>query len=503
MGNATQRASQQNIPGNWLVNYSIAGIILANLLFLGQKMPVSSWIAKPRIHAQLRATENVLEVWRKHHGAYPVTLGEMMASAEIRAKNPAFYDAAGNRLQYIRLSLDAFILRSFGSDSIPASSTGDQDDVILESSMARNAGGMVLVAPDASPASNAREFTTWPPAATDGLWSPDGSWVARIASNPQTGERRVLVMKDDHSRLLVSPHDRIEEFFWERGHEPALIFSATGSDLYDDGVFRWRLSAAQFGDGPKMTNLLESARAKALPGRLGVDQKVSEGAQKSRWVIALLQPGEGIDWRSGFNVLAVREAELLASGGAKKFFDSGYLWRCPWGTGNCEHEKIMPAKSISFRLALDQIHRIRGRMTSAQQQWSRLPVRGRSQELLEAWFAAAASDSLKTLKPYVIFYAIVLQDQVQEQLQGAGGGTGNPSKRRQLSVLTSKMLETLLRDQETPRYLQALLVGGDRSSLKNDGNNSQPVFELTDATEPNKNAENRKSKADSKTGTGK
>ncbi len=504
MGNATSQTRSRRDPCSLLVNWSIAGLILANLLFLGQKIPVPSWIAKPVIQSQLRATERALEAWRSMHGHYPASLGAMMAAAEIRTLNPPFHDIAGNRLQYIRIGLDSFILRSFGSDSVPASSTGPHDDVILESIASRNAGGMVLtngnhhVVSDAS--ADPVAFALYPPAASDGLWSPDGKWIARIASNPDNGEHRIIVMKEDHSRLLISPHDRVEEFLWETGPEPSLIFSATGSDLYEDGIFRWRVMPDNKrdapSDAPALENLLSQSSNQSLPGGI-VDSH--SWPPKSRWVIALLQDhGEALA-QNGLTVIAAPEAELIAKGGRTRFLDPANLWQCPRNSGTCSRMPGVSRKKISFNLSLDQTHKIRGRITPAQERWNHLPLRGRSQDLLESWFAAASSDELNSLHPYVLFYAIVLQDQVR----ASGGGKSKLSIQRKLAEWTAGMTQKLIQSQETPRYLQALILGADRPYLKNNGPGSNPVFELTDADlmETDRNVEKKQQKKpnDSKT----
>lgn len=505
MGNATPQTRPRRDPCSLLVNWSIAGLILANLLFLGQKIPVPSWIAKPVIQSQLRATERALESWRSMHGHYPASLGAMMAAPEIRAENPPFHDIAGNRLQYIRVGLDAFILRSFGSDSLPASSSGPQDDLILESNASRSSGGMMLttaghhVGSDAS--TDPFAFELYPPAASDGLWSPDGKWIARIASNPDNGEHRIIVMKEDHSRLLISPHDRVEEFLWETGSEPSLIFSATGSDLYDDGIFRWRLSAGEHGDVPgdvpATENLLIQGSSESLPGGITGGQS---RPQKSRWVIALLQDNGDTASQNGLAVIAAPEAELIAKGGSARFLDAANLWQCPRNRGPCGRMPGLRGKKISFKLTLDQTHKIRGRITPAQERWNQLPVRGRSQDLLESWFAAASSDELKSLQPYVLFYAIVLQDQAR----ASAFGKSNHAIHRKLAEWTDGMTQKLVQSQETPRYLQALILGADRPSLKNKGPGSSPVFELTDTDlmETDRNVEKKQKKKpnDSKTG---
>lgn len=466
MGNATHRAharpkSRKNAGPDRctrIVNWSITALIAANLLFLGQKIPVPSWIAKPRTAQEMARTARALDAWRAKHGDYPLTLGEMMVAPEVRAIAPNFHDASGNRLQYIRTGYDRYILRSFGSDAVPATSHLPNDDMMLESPDSRHAGGMIIATKDAKYSSD--EFATWPPAASEGLWSPDGHWLARITTNPRTAEKRIVVVNDDHDRILVSPHDRVEEFTWEQGAgEPSLVFTATGSELYDDGIYRWRLSANQPGDAPKMENLIESRSMASLPGNLGGSSQqggATATGRPRRWVLALLQS------TGATNALAIPEDELLGggSGTPRRFFDATNILICPPGAGKCVPNARVRGKSVKFRIALDQEHATRGTITPGQRLWARLPSRGKSGELLREWNRALDQDGLSAMRPYVIFFSIILHDQLR-----AKSGT---------------LATRLLQGQETPRYLQALIVGADRPSLKSLGPDARAVFELTD-----------------------
>ncbi len=486
-------------PCGYVVNWSIGGLILANFLFLGQKIPVPSLIAKPRTEAHLERTAKALEAWRAVNGTYPATLGEMMASPEVREVNPDFHDASGNRLEYIRTGFDRFILRSFGSDSVPATSNSSNDDIILESASSRYAGGMVLNKRDhpedhkgdsrESPVADASsfEFFTWPPAAAEGLWSPDGHWLARVASNPVTAERRIVVISEDHQRVLVSPHDRVEEFLWESGvSEPSLIFTATGSELYDDGIYRWRLTASEPGDSSKMENLIEDKTPEGLPGRLNAGGSAATTPQKKRWVLALLQS------TGTTNALAVPEAELIASSGQRKFLDATNVLVCPPDGPRCVTNARLHGKQARFRLALDQSHRMRGTVTPGQRTWNRLPTRGKGTELLQSWRTGERESATSAMQPYVLFFSVLLHDQVRATPSTNMG----PGTLKKLQISTEEAVAALLKSQETPRYLQALLVGGDRPSLRNMGTSDpRPVFEITDARLKEGGADDRKEKA--------
>jgi|GEM_PF-1937316 len=510
MGNVTHRIrNRANAarpanpdPCGKVVSWSIGTLILANFLFLGQKIPVPSLIAKPRTEAKLERTGKALEAWRAVNGTYPATLGEMMASPQVRDLNPDFHDASGNRFEYIRTGFDRFILRSFGSDSVPATSNSGNDDIILESPDSRHAGGMVLTREGSrgSPGADAAsfEFFTWPPAAAEGLWSPDGHWLARIASNPATAERRIVVISEDHQRVLVSPHDRVEEFLWETGvNEPSLIFTATGSELFDDGIYRWRLAASQPGESLQMESLLEETTPVGLPGHLNASGPAGAAPQKKRWVVALLQS------TGTTNAIAVPENKLLAGAGQRKLLDAANVLVCPPDGPKCVTDARLHGKQATFRLALDQSHRTRGTITPGQRAWNRLPTRGKGTAMLESWMMAmtampgmmtmtgARESAASAIGPYVLFFNVLLMDQVRATPStNMGPGTLN-----QLQSATEETVRNLLRSQETPRYLQALLVGGDRPALRKMGSNgSRPVFEITDARFKESGTDDRKEK---------
>ena len=480
-------------PCGKVVSWSIGALILANFLFLGQKIPVLSLIAKPRTEAKLERTAKALEAWRAVNGTYPATLGEMMALPQVRDLNPDFHDASGNRFEYIRTGFDRFILRSFGSDSVPATSNPGNDDIILESHDSRYAGGMVLTregsrgSADADAAS--LEFFTWPPAAAEGLWSPDGHWLAWIASNPATAERRIVVISEDHQRVLLVPHDRVEEFLWETGvNEPSLIFTATGSELYDDGIYRWRLAASRPGESLQMESLLEDTTPGSLPGHLNTSGPAGAAPQKKRWVVALLQS------TATTNAIAVPENELLAGAGHKKLLDAANVLVCPPEGPKCVTDARLHGKQATFRLALDQSHRTRGTITPGQRAWNRLPTRGKGTAMIESWRMAmtgARDSAASAIMPYVLFFNVLLMDQVRATpATNMGPGTLN-----KLRSTTEETVRNLLRSQETPRYLQALLVGGDRPALRKMGTNGpRPVFEITDARFKEGGTDDRKEK---------
>lgn len=497
-----------------VVRWSIGALILANLLFLGNKMPVPQVIAKFRTEQLMHRTMQALEQWLALHNEYPSNLGNLMADRDIRRLKPALHDAAGNRFEYIRVSPTAYILRSFGSDGVPAWMTNSHDDIV-RSSPHLTLGGIRL--DPQVPAANLHQsptntqigtmlsFTTWPPAAADGLWSPDGAWLARLIVNTEKSERRLLMIHHSGSRILTSPHDRVEEFLWSPGDETCLIFSATGSELYPDGLFRWCPSRGDTASEDALVNLLPDAISSKRSSKIDLTSN-SQNSVKPRWIIALLQPtkkslaGESLTGKSLtgtnvltslprgargatqplFHILAVTESDFFNRSVRGKFFDQNHLWTCPFSKGNCIKSNFSAPTNrplVNIRLALDPATSFRGRPTHAQTIWNRLPVRGKAQNLLETWFEAVANPTISVLQPYVMFYSIILQDDVVSSTISKN----NTEVKSRLESWTDQMIDKLSGSFDTPKYLNILLTGIDRRSLKYQGNTLIHIFEILDA----------------------
>jgi hypothetical protein len=467
------KTAPQNLCAQ-LVNLSIGALIIANFLFLGQKLPLLPWIAKWRISRQLEQTGKALDAWRAEHGKYPGNLGEIMASPAAAALKPSLYDAAGNRIQYLRLGFDQYLLRSFGPDSQPAKGSGAQDDMIHSNISQRFSGGLLL---KTATTEKVKHASTWSPAGAEGTWSPDERWIAKIAANPETGERRLVVIDDARSRILISEHDRVEEFYWIPGpHQaPQIIFTATGSELHSDGIWRWAI------DSGLALNMMPTAEVKGkkrLPGSL--ETTTSIPARATRFALALMQPRSD---ESSFQVLAVRldgpdgyYANTGTDGrSTRTFLDARNLYRCRWQSETCERMDDFP---LEIRISPDQPWNQRGQLTAAQSAWTRLPVRGTAQDLLEKWFDATRSEKLVSLRPYVLFYTIILQDQVLSSPVLARDAT----VRKRLQESADAMVDSLVGSADAARYLQLIVSNSEREKLAQNRSGSRPIFEFTDAS---------------------
>ena len=71
-------------------------------------------------------------------------------------------------------------------------------------------------------------------------------WNAKLFLDQGTGARRLLVRSRKVINLyMLAPHDGIEEFLWLPGTRDQIVFTASGSARYADGIWIWDLKTDQ------------------------------------------------------------------------------------------------------------------------------------------------------------------------------------------------------------------------------------------------------------------
>lgn len=201
----------------------------------------------------------IIELFQKDYRTLPDSMTELKAYSRSKRFIADFYDAYGNPLEYIHLSEDDYIVRSFGRD-------GDQNTLL----QGRDTGGSSFKkTPRETPQYEyciGPQLSAYPAVLTAGSNSPNKEWYARIFSNFKDGKRRLAVYhKKKRSFFMVARHDSIEEFLWlPSGY--ALIFSATSSSRYRDGVYYWDLLEDE------LVNLLTSG---SFDANLAIPQSAS------------------------------------------------------------------------------------------------------------------------------------------------------------------------------------------------------------------------------------
>lgn len=184
--------------------------------------------------AVLNAAAKSINKFKDAYGRVPDTIAEIRAFSKSQKNAIAPYDSYGQRLDYLTLGDEAFILTSYGRDEQANTLTSKADRTLLQ--------GV-----DATPAALESIFPSeskmhfYQGAFLEGLAAPATHLVAKLWNNPRSAARRIVVKDPKRPQfVMTSTHDAVEEFLWlPSGHE--LIFTAFGSERYEDGIYYWNL----------------------------------------------------------------------------------------------------------------------------------------------------------------------------------------------------------------------------------------------------------------------
>lgn len=218
------------------------GPVLALLLAASWALAVSfKW---PMIRARTSTAEiigeldNLVQAYISERKKPPQSLNNLRLFALEKDAHYSFYDTWGQRIEYLPLGQMNYLIRSFGDDGLQNRANRASDLGIFQ--LGENAQ-LGLKYDDQAGVMHPR------PSAILFAGSDDqtGRWHARLFIDTETGERR-LVVKDRERKnfVMVAHHDQIEEFLWVPG-QLRLVFTATHSARYSDGLYVWDLRSDQ------------------------------------------------------------------------------------------------------------------------------------------------------------------------------------------------------------------------------------------------------------------
>ena len=167
-------------------------------------------------------------------GAVPTNLSMLRSFAKLSHESFAPYDTNNQRLDYIRFDDSHYLLRSFGKDGYQNHGKSSDDRMI----------GRVIAVPKypyMDTKQNSLRINAFDSALLLGSVSMDKRWYAQLYVDKLTGAKR-LVTRDlrRKNHYLIAYHDGIEEFYLLPGTQK-IIFTATSSGRYQDGLFLWDL----------------------------------------------------------------------------------------------------------------------------------------------------------------------------------------------------------------------------------------------------------------------
>jgi hypothetical protein len=147
-----------------------------------------------------------------------------------------FFDGYGHTIEYLRLSEENFLLRSFGQD-------GRQNILFRKADPGIHSLGQI---PEGSlvykPKGEESRWRIYPFPLLEGSFSPNGDWYAQVFADPITAQRKLLVRHSEKPIYLIARHDFVEEFLW-LPNSHSLVFTASMSGSYGSGLYVWDLSS--------------------------------------------------------------------------------------------------------------------------------------------------------------------------------------------------------------------------------------------------------------------
>ncbi len=340
------------------------------------------------------------------------------------------YDGYGHIIEYIPLDQGNYLIRSFGEDEIEFKK-GAEPDFILSNLLKETPRGIKALKNEKS-----THIGAYNPAVLQGNLSPDGHWHARVYVNTDTGSRR-LVLRDrrDNNAIMVSLHDRVEEFFW-RDNSDAIIFSASGSHLYKDGIYEWSLS-----DG-RAINLFDGQLAKfdmhGLTSSKNFLISLAGYNRKSQTIYAFLaiDEGQAISPDLFYSDKALVGVSLLKNDQEEFAID----------TPNFNATTFNDFLGQSYK-QWNQVDK--KNISILQKGLLDLPVRGKLDEILNQWTDFTAKQkSNAALFPYLNLHLAIWYSFAAKN-----------ASNRESDILRSfgaEFSRTLALDTNAPRYLQAI-----------------------------------------------
>lgn len=221
-------------PNNiWIVTTLVLLYMLATMwcyLCLYQPiLPHADSVTSERIQANLSTIKSYIA----KEELTPLSIADIRSYA-INSKNPFYaYDGYGERFDYIRLDSKHFALRSYGGSHNTSQLLGPEEPGYITKELIPSIAPTYEFNQNFSPA-------RFPVALLEGSDSANAIWFAKLFVDRQQLSKRLVVFDRKKNRYIIAPHDNIEEFLWlPSGYQ--IVYTASGSQRYRDGVFIWNL----------------------------------------------------------------------------------------------------------------------------------------------------------------------------------------------------------------------------------------------------------------------
>ncbi len=366
-----------------------------------------------------------IERFHKDQVRLPLTLAELRTYAYSYGERLDIYDNFGERLAYVPLDEEAFYVKSFGRDKAENTVLRTHDESYSRG-FKQPPEGLKTDNPDDS------RLNIYQSMGLEGSASPEGPLYASIYIRFRGDAKRLLVRSKSDPQFFMTPFpDRVDEFLWMPGGYE-LVFTAQGSDRYEDGIYYWNLKTNV------VRNLLPKIKEKYFP-RLADNAKflmsLSHVSKKPTFIYAFIAP---------------QGNEAM---GPKEFYRYGNFFALnPREDFSAEHvssekDYTVFEYGIDHRRLLDPKEGVRP--TPAQNDWLHLQLQGDAQTMLESWQAFCSNRSSSPALPYALWWLASIYNDTYRDLSKK-----REAKARTIRNFGLEIVEALTALPSAPRYLQ-------------------------------------------------
>jgi len=385
----------------------------------------------PRTRANLSSDGRALASFLGKYKKSPDDMGELRAFAAAEHMRFRAYDTYGQRLDYLKLDAEHYILRSFAGDGVQNTMNGQPDMGIAHWGARPPRNPVYRYTTDGAPG-------LYPAALLMGADSPDHSWYARLFVDASNGTRLLLArQKGKAARFMTAPHDAVEEFLWLPDGK-RIVYTATGSVRHRDGLYLWNLA------NDSLVNLTDLARS-SLP--------MSPAARDEGLNLALAGVGA-----KGPTVSVYAASRGNGPLDPRVFFSREHLVNLTVPEGHTPKPLAQPRGPEASVPPLAQPFLLAARLDgagglNAQKAWLALPLDGTLEDVLLAWQHFSEREDHSPLLPYCLW--------VLSSLYGQGSALLAPLGSRDADVLRTygaEIARGLLNYPLAPSYLKGLAL---------------------------------------------
>jgi len=368
-------------------------------------IPAENRAADPELETRKRLlqSERLIQLYMKEFDEAPSSLADLKIFAHGTSRPFDSHDGFGDRFDYLRLDAQHYILRSYGKDGVQNTLMSQADEAVFKSGKLPQQGLTYTYSRRIAP--------HWYPAILLlGSDSPNHVWFSRLFVDAAAGTRRLLVRHHERKDLhMFAPHDAVEEFLWmPNGYQ--IVFTASGSARYRDGIFLWNLL------DDSSINLIELVQ-KEYESRQAAIVSASDRGDELAFALAGIFLGHPQDSPVAMAYIAQRAGGTIDP---HQFFnkESLVLIKIPEGKAPpallaiSEREKEGLGTPISHDLNLDLNIGDREAGSKSQQVWLKLPLSGGHEQMLEQWQDFVEKQAGSPLFPYGLWYLSSLYAEV-------------------------------------------------------------------------------------------